>query len=272
MRSVYLRYEHDKLPSTTTNPAVWYATNRRVASEKTVFHDDGGRYAESTSSGFDGIGHYRTATTSGSFDSGNVRTAFTNFNPSRGTYLDNGAAGSTHTAWPTTRAWVLGTFTDGSVTEGSTARTDYCFENAETDSMNGFLLRRRTLAGASAGSHDVVTTYTRDAAGNVTDELTYGGDTQTIGTTANLCALTLSGEAYRVHHTYAYGARATSKWYTAAGAALAGGTVLDRTVDANSGLPSSSRDVAGVQTDLTWDSSGRLTAEKPTAGNGAWTS
>jgi len=271
-RSVYLRYERDKLPTTTVIPAHWYNTNRRVASEKTVFHDDGGKYAEVTRSGFDGLGHYRTETLSGTFGVGDSRTSFSNFNPSRGTYLDNGAAGSTFTAWPTTRKWVLGTYTDASTTGGTTAKSDFCFENAESDTMTGFLLRTRTMVGSAPGPTDVVTRYVRDAAGNVVEERHYGGDTQALATTASLCALALPADKYFVRHTYAGGSRATSQWQTTGGVGLGGAKFLDLTIDTASGLPSASRDTAGVHTDLTYDTSGRLTWEKPTAGNGAWTS
>jgi len=272
-RTVYLRYEHDKLPTSTTKPSLWYATNRRVASEKSVFHDDGGKYAESTSSGFDGLGHYRTTATTGTFGAGDVRSSTTNFNPSRGTYLHNGAAGSTFTPWPTSRKWVLGTYTEASVTEGGvTAKSDLCFENAESDTMTGFLLRRRVMKATSAGANDVVTRWVRDAAGNVPEERHYGGDTQPLATTASLCALVLPAETHFVRHTYASGSRASSQWQTAGGVGLGGAKFLDLTIDTSSGLPSASRDVAGVQTDLVYDTSGRLTWEKPTAGNGAWTS
>ena len=274
-RTVYLRYEHDKLPTSTTKPSLWYATNRRVASEKSVFHDDGGKYAETTRSGFDGLGHYRTATSSGTFGAGDSRTGFTNFNPSRGTYLDNGAVGSTFTVWPTTRKWVLGTYTDASATEGgATAKTDTCFENAESDTMTGFLLRRRVMKGTAAGANDLVTTYAH-AAGNVTEERHYGGDTQALGTTANLCALALplaGQEKYFLRHTYAGGRRASSQWQTSGGTGVLGAKFLDLTIDTASGLPASSRDTAGVQTNLLFDTSGRLTWERPTTGNGAWTS
>lgn len=39
-RSIYLGYEHDKLPGATNVPSNWYNTNRRVVREKTVYHDD----------------------------------------------------------------------------------------------------------------------------------------------------------------------------------------------------------------------------------------
>lgn len=277
-RSVYLRYEHDKLPSATTDPDPWYSSNRRVASEKTVFHDDGGRFAQTTRSSFDGVGNYRQTDLSGNFGAGDTRSTFANTNPGRGTYVldpaTNSNAGSIDfSPWPTGTNWVLGTMKETSVGEGGvTARTDYCFEGEGTALMRPFLLRKRTMKGAAPGQSDVITTYVRDGLGNVVEEHTYGGDEQLVGTTADLCALALPAtDAYQVRHTYAHGSRATSQWITATGTAFGGFKSLDLTIDAASGLPSSRRDVSGVHTDLLFDAMGRLTWERPTAGNGAWT-
>ncbi len=274
LRSTYVRYEHDRLPTSTCNPDQWYNTNRRPASEKTVYHDDAGRYAETTRSGFDGFGHYRQTTTSGNYGAGDVRSSLADFNPERGTYAVDPATNvqqAGHTAWPTARNWVLGTVQSTSVTEGSqTAKADFCYAGENTNTMTGQLLRKRVMKGAAAGANDLVTSFTH-AGGNLTEERSYGGDKQALATTADLCALALSGDQYQVRHTYAYGSRATSRWYTASGTALAGGLILDQTIDASTGLPSAVRDVAGVQVNLTYDSHGRLTWEKPTTGNGAWT-
>jgi len=78
-RSSWVYYDKDTVPSGPENEK--YDTNRRVASEKTVYLDDANRYATSDYSSFDGLGHYRTMTTGGTFDSGNVRTSTTNYNP-----------------------------------------------------------------------------------------------------------------------------------------------------------------------------------------------
>lgn len=59
--------------------------NRRVASTRTNYDDDG-RWEATDSSNFDGLGHYRQTTLSGNFDSGNSATLVTNYNPARGTY------------------------------------------------------------------------------------------------------------------------------------------------------------------------------------------
>jgi RHS repeat-associated protein len=268
-RSIYLRYEHDRLPTSTSNPALWYNTNRRVASEKTVYHDDlisgVARFMEATHSQFDGLGHYRRSLTAGNFDAGNARTTHTAFNPASGVYLDNGATGTTFTPWPTTSPWVLGTFPETWQSEGTaTARQQYCFEAA-----TGFLQRRRVLSGASPAATDLLNLYTRDAAGNLIREQHYGGDVQALGTGA-LCSLSLPGDQYRVDHTYSRGSRATSRWMHGNGVALPFYS-LQLTIDANTGLPASAWDVSGIRSDYEYDAMGRLTWDKPTAGHGAWT-
>jgi RHS repeat-associated protein len=277
-RSVYLRYEHDKLPSVLTVVDPWYNSNRRVAAEKTVFHDDAGRYAQSTRSSFDGVGNYRQTTLSGTFGAGDARSSFTNANPARGTYVldpaTNSTAGSINfSQWPTGTNWVLGTQKDASTSEGgATAKVDFCFEGEGTALLRPFLLRKRTMAGAAPGTTDVITTFVRDGLGNVVEERTYGGDEQAVGTTADLCALVLpASDAYQVRHTYVAGSRATSQWFNSNGTAFGGFKSLDLTIDVASGLPSSRRDVSGVHSDLVFDAMGRLTWEKPTTGNGAWT-
>ena len=126
------------------------------------------------------------------------------------------------------------------------------------------------MKGTSPGANDLVTVYTWTG-GNVTKEQSYGGDKVTVGTTADLCTLSLGTDQFAVVHSYAYGIRASSKWASSSGTALTAGTILDLTIDQNTGLPKSTTDAAGVKTDLVYDALGRPTWEKPTTGNGAWT-
>jgi RHS repeat-associated protein len=274
-RSIYVRYEHDKIKQASGSTYIqdWYNTNRRVASEKTVYHDDlisdVARFTEATHSQFDGLGHYRRSLTSGNFDSGNARTTHTAFNPASGIYeisptTNQPTAAHTYVPWSSASPWVLGTFPETWQSEGTaTARQQYCFEAA-----TGFLQRKRVLSGASAAATDLLTLYTRDAAGNLIREQHYGGDVQALGTGA-LCSLSLPGDQYRVDHTYSRGSRATSRWMHGNGAALPFYS-LQLTVDANTGLPASAWDVSGIRSDYEYDGMGRLTWDKPTAGHGAW--
>lgn len=248
LRSSYVRYEGDQRWSAAeiqdkTN------LNRREASRRTVYEDDAGTFADETLSDFDGLGHYRQRQTGGSFPGSNVRTRFTSYNPGRGTYNQAGFS-----MLPSTSPWVLNTFASDQESEGTnTIHRSYCWNAA------GELLRQRTHqangSGQGAGDLIVVHTYT---AGNLTREAWYGGDTQPVGTASDLCDLALPATpAYQLDHTYASGVRATSAW---------SGTTfkaLDLTIEANTGLPSASRDTAGLTTTYAYDSLGRLTTVDP---------
>jgi hypothetical protein len=231
-RKVYVRYESSLS-----------IANQRVASERTVYVDDGSTFADVSSSDFDGLGHYRRVTTGGNFGAGNVRESFTNFNP-----------GSCATCTPSTSApWVLGTFDYQEVTEaGVTARSQACF-----DLSTGFLLRTRALkTGTAAGANDLITRYSKDLAGNVTAEESFGGDTQSLGTGA-LCGLALPAAQYRIDHTYQYGSLKSSQY--------SGQTFksADFDLDFSTGRVKTSRDVSGLATSYVYDEMGRLTDVKP---------
>ncbi|HSL84883.1 MAG TPA: RHS repeat-associated core domain-containing protein [Thermoanaerobaculia bacterium] len=232
LRRTYLRYENG-------GPGF----NPRVASSRTVFVDDGGIYADDNHSDFDGLGHYRRVATAGTFAAGNVRETYTNFNP-----------GSCATCTPATSApWVLETYSrQDRIEAGVTARTEACFESA-----TGFLLRTRTLkTGTTQGATDLVTRFSRDAAGNVTAQESFGGDTQSLGT-GGLCGLALPTAKYRVDHTYHHGALRTSQY---SGQPFKSAD-LDR--DFETGRVKTSRDVAGLSTSYEYDAMGRLTYVKP---------
>jgi hypothetical protein len=57
LRSTYVRYERDLDPTWAANLEDKTRLNQRLASQSTVFHDDGNLYAEETFSDFDGLGH-----------------------------------------------------------------------------------------------------------------------------------------------------------------------------------------------------------------------
>jgi RHS repeat-associated protein len=255
LRSSFVRYERDGTSAECPQPlrGDCYNENRRQAAERTVFHDDGGRYAETERTGWDGLGHYRTETTGGDFGAGDVRTVSTDWNPA-------GAPAAT-------APWVLTTYGEQRVSEGgATAKVETCFEAA-----TGFLARRRIYKnfGTSPTGADVVVVYGRDGAGNVTREEWFGGDGAGLGTAA-LCGLVLPAPRYRLDHTYQAGVLATTRWVDAAGSPLSFFAV-DRTIDAATGLVASATDPAGLTTSFEHDALGRLVWEKPPAGHGGWT-
>jgi RHS repeat-associated protein len=245
LRSSYVRYEHDQPYSVGVTLQDQSRLNQRAAAQRTVFHDDGGTFADELFADFDGLGHYRTRQTNGNFPGSNVRTSFTFYNAAQGTYGQ-----SNFVMWPAGSPWILGTYAFDWNAEGSNiAFRSYCWD------ANGLLLRQRVhQANSSAqGNADLVQTYSYTS-GNLTNEAWYGGDTQTVGITppgGDFCALALPAPVYQMNHTYAAGVRASS--------AYAGTTfkTLDLTVDANTGLPSQSRDTARIATSYTYDSMGR---------------
>ena len=226
--------------------------NRRLAASRTVYHDDGGIFADENLSDFDGLGHYRTRQTGGNFPGSNVRTSFTHFNPGQGTYGQ-----ANFSMLPSGSPWVLNTYAFDWDAEGTnTIFRSYCWDTA-----TGAMLRKRIhkANGSGQGTSDVVEVYGYTA-GNLTSEASYGGDTQAVNLSgSNFCTMALpAAPAYQVNHTYAFGARATSQY--------AGTTfkTLDLTIDASTGLASTSRDTAGLATTYSYDLLGRLVSVDPT--------
>lgn len=267
VRSEYVLYERDQV--LVSNPPDRYNSNRRPVRSRTVFHDDlvegAARFADVVSSDFDGLGHYRTTTTGGNFEAGDARTTTVAFNPTRGTYVVNAGANtaSGYNVFPPNLPWITETFTSQQVTEGTeTANSTFCF-----DSSTGFLSRKRVLKNSDATEHanDLLEVYVHTG-GNVTSEQFFGGDKQTLTTSNLICAMGLPAPVYQLSHTYEGGIRATSQY---AGMAFKS---LDLTVDARTGLPSASRDTTTLETNIEYDSLGRLTWSKPVAGNNdGWT-
>ena len=270
-RSRYVRYDTETQECSDLGYGCLDA-HRRLASERTVYHDDGGRVADTNLSNFDGFGHYRQTDTTGNFSAGNTRTAVMNYNS--GTDAKGKSGGVFR--FPSSARWVLNTYNESSATEnGVTQRQQFCFE-----SNTGFLLRQRNQKDSWLGANDVLAVFSRDSAGNITAEEWYGGDTQTIGTGADVCSLPLPLNAwgladhqYRIDYTHQYGVRRSAQ-YRAANTWAAGGLLshkdLDLDIDQNTGLTRVSRDPAGLATTLEHDAMGRLTWSKPASGHGAW--
>jgi RHS repeat-associated protein len=305
-RSVFLKYEHDKIP-TSAGAQEKRNTNRRAASQRTVYVTDGGFDVIADSFNFDGLGHYRTTVTAGHADLGPLSRKITNLNSWAGTYklaADNsydttnydaytqftGVESPAHNyttqlpnGWPTDKPWILGSYDyeqqdqyDTNQTPNLTsARQDYCFEKdaGGTYAAKPFILRKRVFtSGTSASATDLVSVYAHDSGGNTYLQQDYGGDTQSLGTTA-LCSLSLpSTDSYRVQSLYQYGALKYSRYHDGSGNPLSFFT-LDLDINQNTGLPTASRDTAGVQTNIEYDSRGRIAWLKPQTANpagGAW--
>jgi RHS repeat-associated protein len=256
--SEYVAYERDQAGLGSLPDAA--NLNRRVVKSRTVYEDDGGSYADLTSSNFDGLGHYRVQQTGGSgFPGSLVRTQLTNFNAGLGTYAIDAASNTTQSgiAVPTASApWALSTYNQQWEAEnGVTAFIEYCFFSGSTT-----VARRRVhrLDGAAQDAADLLTLYALDGAGNVSSEKSYGGDLQGgLPVGSNVCTVSPTAPPeYEVDSTYQGGVLATSQ---------ATGTTfksVDRDIDISTGLVQRSRDSAGVATVYGYDPMGRLTSSQ----------
>jgi RHS repeat-associated protein len=271
-RSTYLGFEYDQLPTNTSNPAEWYATNRRLQRTKTVYHDDGGKFASVVLSSFNGLGAYRHRVTGGSFGDSDVRTEHTEYTPQRGTYSINPANNQQtgdYSEWSVTDPWILGTATARWAQEGSSrVETRMCFEKD-----TGFLAWvRRLQNGTSPQASDALAVYSRNAAGNLTGESYFGGDPGNLPATDSAspaCAVTgVPAAQYRLEHQYQFGVRSRTSYLKGDGTEDL--RVLDLTIHQPSALPSRSTDPAGLFTDFEYDRLGRLTWIKPQSGHDAW--
>jgi RHS repeat-associated protein len=242
-RSLYVRYERS---------SEFSKANPRVASQRTVYHDDAGRRADVEYTDFDGLGHYRREVTAGTFPGGNVRTTFTNWNPGRS--ISNLPAPS--------EPWILGTYDLRQVTEGGQTVTQELWFNDR-----GLLRRTRSRKGAACSPEDVVVDRVNGTGGFLAREDSFGGDGGTLPC-ADLSTLDLASQPlrHRQRHTWSCGALAISQ---SEGASF---LAVDRTIDCPSGMVASARDPAGLQTSFGYDLLGRLTLEDLPAGQGADTS
>jgi RHS repeat-associated protein len=262
LRSSYVRYERDQ-----TWPAADLQDknnlNRREASRRTVYEDDGAKYADVNHSNFDGLGHYRRSETGGNFLSSDFRVSTIGYNPGAGTYeLDvNGNPKVGFTMVASTSRWLLGLYWDRVVSDGAAAEQDLnCF-----DGTNGFLLGRRILRTSGKMSvDDVLVLYDPDSFGNVIGERFYGGDPGGLSPT-DTCGSVPATSQYRLLHTWQFGALATSKYD------MADFFSVDRDIDARTGLPSADYDTSGLKTTYEYDAMGRRTWEMPDTGQGGQT-
>jgi len=249
--------------------------NRRVVSERTLYVTDGNRYADSDSSLFDGLGHYRQTNTAGNFSGGNDRESYTGFNLNAGIYSLNsdGTRAPGFTMLNDSESWVLNTFSESYVKEGSEYnRTLACFDLA-----TGFLQRKRALADTSgvAGPEDLLTVYTRDpVSGYASREESFGGDLlqapedpQQPLSTSPLCTMSLPAHnrySFRQDYTFEFGALKTSRSVNGAtGVPMPFYSVQNSIIDRNTGLVKESLDASGLATTYFFDHAMRPTSVAP---------
>lgn len=269
-RTNYVRYEHDVIDSGLMAPDFWN-NDGREAQRETVYADDGGSQAGSTDSDFDGVGHYRTHTTDGTFAGNDVRIERTNYNPNRKSYnvdeASNTASGGYVPVLPSD-LWLFGTATYAYTQEnGVSELRSFCH-----DPITGFLNRRRLYVQSATdpsamSANDVVQQFIPDGGGNVSGEISFGGDNAPFPpTSSDLCQQTLPAvPEYRQNSSFVYGVKYLSQ-YVGSGINF---FTLNRGIDQATGLPTYSRDTANIQTNFTYDALGRLAYVLPR--DGAWT-
>jgi len=271
-RAQFVRYEMDYVEpydeahpnpnACVWNTPCWKERNRRVASERTTYltdipaGDTSPKYAATDFSEFDGLGHYRKQKTAGNFASGNVKETYTNFNVSAGTYAlgPGGTRASGYIGLGAGAKWLLGMFASGySLEDGVKAVHQDCFEQ-----NTGFQTRRRALSSETTPlEHDLLVVYTADAAGYVAKEESFGGDTQSIGTSAD-CSMALpAASVYSIRRTY------SPLSYTEKLLGDDDFLSVDLTLDRNTGVASAGRDTAGNETTYLYDARGRLKSVTP---------
>jgi YD repeat-containing protein len=263
----YVRYEGD---SRQALEGLYNYGYRREVAHQTKFCEDvsvGGcqtsHSIDVVRSAYDGLGHYRQVAASGS-GIGGARTEFTNYNPSvAAVTVDPLTWSNTPQNWPASAPSLLNLFdSSSSATTGKILKSEFCF-----DSSSGFLDRKRTFAGTAGQSarNDLLAVFDHDTFGNVIKERYFGGDPtklDDLGNPFNTCSGSISSTAagtYTLTHAYSTGGSLMSTEYPGLL------KTLDLVIDANSGLPSSSSDPAGLATSYLYDTQNRLTEEHPPA-------
>ena len=281
LRSTYVRYRKDPIPGAATVPSdpacqqsspcsrldEWYNTNRTLDAARTVFHDDGNRWADTELSHFDGVGNFRWTVTTGNFwnGSGNDerRAVFTDFTHSPGTFPGGGYV---HPS--VSDPWLLRLFDridsyELDATGETTSRVE-----VGLDPTTGALECHRILrTGFNRTLKDVVVTYDVDSGGNIINVKHYGGDRNPLpSTTGAGCGTVNSQPVYWDHHDYEFDVLARTYPYQPTGIPGAFLT-YDATIDPHSGAVLETRDSAGYETNYEYDFAGRL--ERVVPENGA---
>lgn len=269
LRSSFLAIDQDESCS-SLSPSCW-ATQRRLASRRTVFHDDpvagsGERFADTRFSGFDGLGNFRVTTLSGNFGSGDWLEKVQWFNPDSGGYPGGSSEGGPGFTFPgAAEPWSLSEYSLERISDdqGSSIVSHFCHD------AYGRVTRARKLAGSSPGPADVVRSWSWSEGSPVIEEL-HGGAFDPLAAGNDLCALDLGAAEYQTRRTYRYGVLASEELLDGSGTVIALKT-LDRDIDRDTGAVAASRSIEGIETAYLYDSLGRSTWEMPESGHGAWT-
>lgn len=273
-RKTYLSYELDvnRLPHDGFGMA--FNRNRRVKSSRVVYFDDGGKYVQTDNSNFDGLGHYRFQRTDPSFGTTPMVDNFVDYNSGGGSYP------GVISIPPKTARWILNSYASTRKTQwdGSGGRQDRHTKTAFDN--RGRLICQRILGDDDGvlAKTDVMRLFAYGVGGgnkgNLVTETWDGAFNGTLSTNpATPCTGSLGSNTFRMEHSYQYGQRSKSR-YTEENGSVSGGStldfyVLDRSIDWRTGLPTSTRDSTGLETEYEFDKQGRLTKIMPEAASGA---
>ena len=292
-RTNYVRYEGDQY-AFTDGFGNTLEYNPRMVASLTVYDDDPGRYAGVRYSDFDGLGHYRKTETFGNIGSDDARVEITNFNNDRGTYLIDSVTNlrasitNFYTPFPEGQPWVLGRYSYQLASHAG--QRSVTFFNFNPD--NGLLRAKRTRKDIEQDSTDYSTIRPNDVSltlgakdvlvqynyfnGNVSSESYFGGEKQAgLPIDVTFPGLANSGSEYKIDIGYLCqkGGGGQSTTSVASNKSYRVNTgevnflVLDNTVDCSTGLPISSRDTAGVETQYTYGEMSRLRFIKNSQGS-----
>jgi hypothetical protein len=219
LRSQYVSYQHDTVQSATLPDAA--NNNRRLATSRMVYEDDGETYTQSDMSSFDGLGHYRWTRNTGNFGPGPDLVVGFNSNPAAGVYDINQASNGNASDYSfvmlsASSPWILDLGAWQQVTSGaSTSLTEFCYS-----ATNGYVYRTRIHAanGSAESPNDILVLHTPDSHGNTATQQFYGGDLpgQALPSGAT-CTLGGTGQPalppvqYQINDVYNYGSWATSQ-------------------------------------------------------------
>lgn len=281
-RKTYVRYEGDKY-AFSSGFGLPSGYNPRLAASRTVYVDDGRRYAEVQYSNFDGLGHYRVMTTYGNLGN-DIRYEVTLYNQGSGTYVidpvtNDRAGGFTYSPFREGGHWVLGNYERQIASQGDLRSSTWFNFN-----QKGQLLDRRVRkdfetpgSAYQLGAEDVLVHYDYDAAnGNLVGENYFGGARQGgLSTTAAFPSLAAAAAEYRIgygHQCQKPGGGAGTLGVASSKNYLTPSNVIsykevDDVIDCSTGLAKMSRDNAGVATEFAYGPMGRLTYIKNQQGS-----
>jgi RHS repeat-associated protein len=285
-RTHYLRYERSfrECNPWEAGPLRCSELNQREAGEIVVYsHFSSNPAAPNTDqrlqvkdfSDFDGFGHYRTSTLRNDFpgpDSGNGARTTTRYNPDRGTYAFNPETGQATGGLvlpARTERWLVDRFDRSETYEPGkgSASVHYCFDVFDTSvgDPKGFLQWKRTLAGSSAQSGDLLERFV-DLAGIGTPgfpdrQFFFGGDRHPLPEGFVSCGDSVPSEPeYRADHEYEWSRLKRSVWVDEEGDEVL--SLVDLDIDPT-GRASRSRAASGLETRYDYDALGRLTSARP---------